>query len=56
MSFSKAPSAEIQGAVIDKYLTEAFIGGLVRRSGLAAPRGPLSGLRPVIDQAEGHDH
>ncbi len=52
MSFSKAPSAEIQGAVIDKYLTEDFIGRLVRRSGLAAPRGPVAGLRTVKDIPE----
>ena len=52
MSFSKAPSAEVQRAVIDKYLTGGFMERLVRRSGLAAPRGPVSGLRPVKDLAE----
>ncbi len=51
MSFSKAPSAQIQGAVVDKYLTEEFIGRLVRKSGLASPRGRAWGLRPVRDLA-----
>jgi radical SAM superfamily enzyme YgiQ (UPF0313 family) len=55
MSLSKAPSAEVQRAVIDKYLTGEFVERQVRRSGLAAPRGPAAGLRPVKDQAEDQD-
>lgn len=50
MSFSKAAPAQVQRAVIDKYLDGAFVAGLVRSSGLPAARGGRAGLRPVRDE------
>jgi len=51
MALSKAPSADIQNAIVGRYINEEFIGRLARKSGLRVPRGRGCGLRPVRDPA-----